>query len=161
VFAVVNSDDPQLRSDFRYLKMGDGPYYLLYRPQVLIHYEAPRSIARAARLGEATVAPQGAPVAETIAFAKRDLQPGQRLDGIGGFDTYGLILRADEAVRDGLLPIGLSQYARARRHIRKDEPIGYDAVEIQTDNLALELRRQQDAFFAPSNALRRAESLVS
>src|SRR5204862_3456846 len=125
VFAVVVSHDPEVRGDFRYLKMGEGPYYLFHRPQVLIHYQAPRSILRAARRHTPTVAPRGAPVAETIAFAKRDLEAGRPLDGIGGFDTYGLIVRAEEAAAEQLLPVGLANYARLCRPIRKDEPIGY------------------------------------
>ena len=96
--------------------------------------------------------PMGAPVAETIAFAKRDLAPGQLLDGIGGFDTYGMIGRADEATRERLLPIGIANYARLRRSVRKDEPIGYDAVDFDTENLALQLRRQQDERFGSQSA---------
>lgn len=147
VFVVVRSDEPELRSDFRYLKLGDGPYYVLHRPEVLAHYAAPLSIIRVMKRGEPTVAPRGAPVAETIAFAKRDLPVGCRLDGIGGFDTYGLIVRADEAVGEQLLPIGIAQYARISRPIRKDEPVGYHHVTFAADNLALDLRRQQDAMF--------------
>jgi predicted homoserine dehydrogenase-like protein len=147
VFAVVRSEDPEVRSDFRYLKLGDGPYYVLHRPEVLAHYAAPVSIRRAVRLSEATITPLGGPVADTIAFAKRDLSPGRRLDGIGGFDTYGLIVRADEAIREQLLPIGISQYARVRRPVRQGTPLGYHDVEFEEDNLALELRRRQDAHF--------------
>lgn len=81
---------------------------MLQRPEVLVHYAAPFSIKRAVKLREATVTP----LAETIAFAKRDLTPGHRLDGVGGFDTYGLIVRSDEALKEQLLPIGLAQYGR-------------------------------------------------
>jgi predicted homoserine dehydrogenase-like protein len=152
VFAIVRSDDPQVQGDFRYVKMGEGPFYLFHEQRVLIHYQAPGSIARAARRHEATVTPMGAPCAETVAFAKRDLDAGQHLDGIGGFDTYGLIVRADEAVRERLVPIGISQYARLVRPLRRDEPITYDAVELEGDNLALELRRKQDARFGVGRA---------
>ncbi|MBV9547206.1 MAG: NAD(P)-dependent oxidoreductase [Chloroflexi bacterium] len=147
VFAIVRSDHPEVQSDFRYLKLGEGPYYAFVRPLVMCHYHAPRSISRAAWLGEPTVAPLGAPVAETIAFAKRDLEAGAELDGIGGFDLYGLIVRADEAARECLVPIGVAQYGRLRRSVRKDEPLEYDAVEFASDNFALQLRRQQDALF--------------
>jgi len=153
VFAIVRSDDGEVQSDFRYLKMGNGPYYAFLRPLVLIHYLAPRSIRRAARFGEPTVAPAGGPpVADTIAMAKRDLSAGQRLDGIGGFDTYGVIAEAAEVRPNDWLPIGIAQYARLRRDIRKDEPIAYQDVEFETDNLALQLRRRQDAL-TPTAAL--------
>ena len=92
VFVIVHSDDPQIQQEFRYLKLGDGPYYLLHDPYVLIHYEAPLSAARAVLYGAATIAPNGAPVAEVATFAKRALRAGERLDGIGGEHTYGLIV---------------------------------------------------------------------
>jgi predicted homoserine dehydrogenase-like protein len=149
VFVVVRGDgDPQLQRDFSYLKMGDGPYYLFHRPHVLVHYEAPLSAAEAVLYGAATVAPRGAPVAEVATFAKRDLPAGQRLDGIGGFDCYGLIVRADHARRERLLPVGLASYARLTRPIPTDAPIPIDAVDFEDDNLVLQLRRQQDALFA-------------
>jgi predicted homoserine dehydrogenase-like protein len=149
VFAIVRSTDPEVQSDFRYLKMGNGPYYAFLRPLVLIHYLAPNSIRRAARFGEATVTPAGGPpVADTIAVAKHDLVPGQRLDGIGGFDMYGVIARSEDVRPSGCLPIGIAQYARVRRAIRKDAPIVCDDVEFDTDNLALQLRRKQDAWIA-------------
>jgi predicted homoserine dehydrogenase-like protein len=151
VFVVVRSEDRMVRSDFRYLKLGDGPYYLFHEPRVLIHYQAPESIARAVRLGQATVAPAGTPVADTIAYAKRDLMAGQCLDGIGGFDTYGLIARADEAVQDRLLPIGMAQFARLTRPVAKDAPIAYDDVEFHVENLAVDLRHEQDAWFQQRN----------
>jgi predicted homoserine dehydrogenase-like protein len=152
VFVVVRSEDLETRSDFRYLKLGNGPYYVLHRPEVLAHYAAPLSIKRAVNLGQPTVTPLGAPVAETIAFAKRDLPVGHRLDGIGGFDTYGLIVRADEAVREQLVPVGLAQYGRVCHPIRTDEPVSYSHVTFEADNLALELRRKQDALFGSGAA---------
>lgn len=151
VFVIIQSDDAEVQHDFRYLKLGNGPYYVFHQPRVLIHYEAPRSILRAVRHAEATVAPCGRPVAEAIAFAKRELHAGAVLDGVGGFDTYGLIVRADEATHERLLPIGLAQYARLRRPVRQDEPITYDDVDFEVDNLALELRRQQDALVSSPN----------
>lgn len=147
VFVIVHSEDPEVRRDFQYLKLGNGPYYVLHRPEVLIHYAAPVSIGRAAKQCQPTVSPLGAPFADTIAFAKRDLPIGHSLDGIGGFDTYGLIVRADQAAREGLLPIGIAQYARVCRPIRKDGPLGYADVNFEVDNLALQLRSQQDARF--------------
>jgi predicted homoserine dehydrogenase-like protein len=149
IFAIVKSDDPEVQNDFRYLKMGEGPFYLFHEPRVLIHYQAPLTILRAVRHGQATVSPrEGRPVADTIAVAKRDLRAGQTLDGVRGFDTYGLIEPADQAAAEQRLPIGIAQYARLRNPIRKNASIGLDDVEFDTDNLALRLRREQDSLFA-------------
>ncbi len=148
VLVIVHSDDPHVRRDFRYLKLGDGPHYLFHQPQVLVHYEAPLTAAAAALYGAAAIAPRGAPVVEVATFAKRDLKAGARLDGIGGFDCYGLIVRSDEARRQGLLPIGLAGYGRLTRDIAKDQPVPYDTVAFEEGNLVLELRRQQDDLFS-------------
>src|SRR4051812_49379588 len=87
----------------RYLKMGDGPNYLFFRPYHLCHIETPLSAAEAVIHREATVAPTGKPVAHTVAVAKRDLKAGETLDGIGGFLAYGEV---DEVKNcGGLLPI--------------------------------------------------------
>src|SRR5207248_10651064 len=130
----LRSADPHVPHDLRYLKMGDGPHYLFHRPYVLVHYEAPLSVAEAALYQTATIAPDGPPVAEVGTFAKQDLKAGERLDGIGGFHCYGLITRADEAHVDGLLPIGLASYARLTREIAKDQAIRRDAVEFEEDS---------------------------
>ncbi len=149
VFIIGHSDDPAVWREFRYLKMGDGPHYLLYRPHVLVHYEAPLSAAEAALYQAATITPAVPPVAEVVTFAKHDLKAGRRLDGIGGFDCYGLIARAEEARAAGWLPIGLAGYARLVQDIAKDEPISCDAVVFEEENTVLALRRQQDALLAP------------
>jgi predicted homoserine dehydrogenase-like protein len=153
VFVVVRSDEPEIQRDFRYLKMGEGPYYVLYRPHVLVHYEAPLSAAEAVLYGAATIAPDGPPVADVATYAKRNLAAGQRLDGIGGFDCYGLIVPVDDARRSRLLPIGLASFARLNRDVSRDEPITLDSVTIEEENVAIRLRREQDAMFAPSAPL--------
>jgi predicted homoserine dehydrogenase-like protein len=149
VFLVVHSDDPVDHRELAYCRMGDGPNYLIYRPHVLIHYEAPLSAAEAVLCQAATIAPRDALVTDVVTFAKRDLKAGARLDGIGGFDCYGLIAPADETRVNGLLPTGLAGYARLTRNVTKDEPIRRDAVVFEEDNLVLRLRRQQDAMLVP------------
>jgi predicted homoserine dehydrogenase-like protein len=148
VLLVVHSDDPYVRREFHYLKMGAGPHYVFHHPHVLVHYEAPLSAAAAALYQEATIAPRGAPTAEVASYAKRELKAGERLDGIGGFHCYGLITPAVQAHAEGMLPIGLADYARLTHDIAKDGPITRDAVVFEEDNLAIDLRRQQDALFA-------------
>jgi predicted homoserine dehydrogenase-like protein len=148
VFVVVRDDDPVMQREMRYLKLGDGPFYLFHHPRVMVHYEAPLSAAWAALHGIATIAPRGAPVAEVVAYAKRDLSGGQRLDGIGGFDCYGLIVPKEDARREGLLPVGLASFARLNRAIPKDQPIPLEAVTFEEENLVLDLYRRQKAHFA-------------
>ena len=44
----------------KYLKMGEGPNYMFFRPYHLCHIETPLSAAEAVIYREATVAPRGA-----------------------------------------------------------------------------------------------------
>lgn len=141
-------DDPAMRRDLRYLKMGDGPEYLFHDPRVMIHFEAPLSLGAAVVNGRPTIAPLGAPVADTVAVAKRDLAAGDRLDGIGGFDVRGAITTYRDARESHLLPVTFAEGVRMVRAVRRDEPIGWDDVEIEAEpGEALALRRVQDREF--------------
>lgn len=125
----------------KYLKMGDGPNYMFFRPYHLCHIETPLSAAEAVVYHEPTIAPLGAPVAHTVAVAKRDLNPGDVLDGIGGFNQYGELEIASRA--KGLLPIGLAENVTLRRPVRQGEPIPEDAVELDENSLLVKLWREQ------------------
>ena len=146
VFVIARSEDPFLQREFRYLKMGDGPNYLFYRPYVLCQFEAPLTAAEAVLYGTATLSPlPGAPATDVATYAKKDLRAGESLGPIGGANHYGLIWNAVEARPAGALPVGLAEYARLRSDVKKDSLIGYDDVELDEDALAVKLRKVQDA----------------
>jgi predicted homoserine dehydrogenase-like protein len=145
VFVVFTTDHEVIARDLRYLKLGSGPYWTLYRPYHLANLETPISVARAAVCGEPTIAPLDRPVAESIAVAKRDLRPGERLDGIGGFTYYGSIERAADAAAGDHLPLGLAEGAVVASPVRAGEPIVRAAVEVDESTELARLRRQQDA----------------
>ena len=141
VFVVVTSDDPTVVEELEYLKLGDGPYFVLYRPYHLASIEAPRTITTAVLHG--TPALQASHwVAEVVATAKRDLVPGDVIDGIGGTHVRGVVHPVDQA--DGLLLLGLAEGATLTRSVRAGEPIPADAVET-VDSTIARLRAVQDA----------------
>ena len=73
--------------------------------------------------GSAVLQPTAGFVTNVYAYAKKDLHPGEILDGIGGYAAYGLIENcADNQLRPGL-PICLAEDVTLRRPIRKDEKI--------------------------------------
>jgi predicted homoserine dehydrogenase-like protein len=127
----------------KYLKMGDGPNYMFFRPYHLCHIETPLSAAEAVVYREPTIAPIGKPVAHTVTIAKRDLRAGDALDGIGGFNQYGELEVADKA--RGLLPIGLADGVRLTRDVKQGEPIPESAVELDESSLLVKLWREQQA----------------
>jgi predicted homoserine dehydrogenase-like protein len=144
VFLVVTTPSEAVRRDLAYLKAGDGPYYLLHRPYHLASLEAPLSVARAVLNGEVTMAAVGAPLAECVAVAKRDLRAGEVLDGIGGDTVYGLTDAASSAAAAGAVPIGVSHGARVRRDVPRGTTLTEDDVALAETATIVQLRRLQD-----------------
>ena len=140
VLVLAASPDPEFDAPYlRYGKLGDGPWYPLFRPYHLIHMELPRTITQVASGGPALGRRTAAPVAACVAIAKRDLAAGEALDGIGGGACYGQAAASDDAV--GLLEVGLSQHARLRRPVAQDRPIGLDDVELDEEAELVRLYR--------------------
>ncbi len=146
VFLVFTTANHILHEDLQYLRMGKGPYYLLYRPYHLANIEVPLSIARAYLYNEPTIAPKAGLVSEVITCAKTDMNKGDVIDGIGGFQCYGLIETYETAKKKNLLPLGLCEGAVVKRKIAKDELITFDDVDIKEDSLILKLRKMQEDF---------------
>jgi predicted homoserine dehydrogenase-like protein len=148
VFLVVTAHSAFVRRELAYLKMGEGPSYLLTRPFHLASLEAPLSVARAVLAGETTMAAVGAPVAECLAVAKRDLHPGEVLDGIGGETVHGLIDTAARAAAARNIPIGIVQGARVLRRVARGALLSLDDVALHEGLTLVHLRRLQDALAA-------------
>ena len=147
VGVVGHADDPVMVQPYmRYSKMGDGPDYFFFRPYHLLHFEVPLTIADLALDGQVLGEPVGPPVAEVVAVAKRDLEAGEQLDGIGGYTCYGHVDTVEGA--RGFLPMGLTEHARVVAPVRRDETVPLDAVELDEDAELVRLRRRQDQLVA-------------
>jgi predicted homoserine dehydrogenase-like protein len=144
-FVIVHEPDPGNRAELAYFKLGEGPFYVFYTPFHLPQIQVASSIARAAVLGDATVAPLDGPVCEVLTVAKRDLSAGEVLDGVGGFSTYGLIDNAGTARQQDALPMGLSEGSRLLHPIRRDQMIRFADVERPAGRLADWLWEEQAA----------------
>jgi predicted homoserine dehydrogenase-like protein len=147
-FVVGHCDRPVPMQYLKYFKMGDGPFYVFYTPWHLPQAEAPLTAARAALFHDAAVAPLGAPRCDVVTVAKRDLRAGEVLDGIGGFTCYGMIENAEQAGRERLLPMGLSDGCELLVDVAVDQPIDVDSVRRPIGRLVDDLRREQEALFA-------------
>ena len=148
-FVIVHEGLPLKRAQLAYYKLGDGPFYVFYTPYHLPHVQIASTIGRAVIHHDATVAPLAGPVCEVVAVAKRDLDAGERLDGIGGFCTYGLIDNAAAAREARALPIGLSEGRVLRRDVSKNDVISFDDVESPRDRVAEALWLEQSARCSP------------
>jgi predicted homoserine dehydrogenase-like protein len=138
-------EDQRIQDDLQYLKVGKGKYFTFFRPYHLWFLEAPISIARAHLQGYKTLVPLDDPVAEVMTVAKRDLQQGELLDDFGGFTSYGVMDRAEEARALNALPVGLAPGAQVARPVKKGAIVTWDDVKLDEESKVVKLRRQQDA----------------
>lgn len=146
VFVIITTDQPKIITDLKYLRLnGHGNYWALYRPYHLANLETPMSIVRSVLYGEATLATTQPFVAETIAYAKRDLQPGDKIDALGGFTVYGMIERADVAKAGDQLPLGLAVGGVIKSAVKRGQAIRYADIALNETQTIVKLRREQDA----------------
>lgn len=145
VFVIVSSDLEFIHHEMQYLRIGEGPNYVLYRPYHLCGMETPLTIARAVLDKAATIVPMDGLVCEAMTIAKKNLKKGEKIDGIGGFCTYGTIDKRQTAKELNALPIGLiTGNTIMKNDVKKGEIITYDDVLLEEDSLLVKLRREQD-----------------
>ncbi len=147
IFVLGYTEHPIRKRYMDIYKMGKGPLYTFYAPYHLSPIEAPFSIARLVLFNDVTLAPKDGLVADVITLAKFDLKKGDKLDGVGGFLTYGAIENYDTAKKENLLPIGLAAEAILNKDLPQDTPITYDDVTFPEDSLCVKLRKEQDEMF--------------
>jgi predicted homoserine dehydrogenase-like protein len=121
-----------------------GEFAALYRPYHLIGLELGISVASAALRGEPTGSSREF-IADVAAAAKRELKPGEVLDGEGGFTVYGRLVRAQESLEKGLLPMGLASHVKLVRPVAKDALVTYADVALDESLFAYPLRRAMEA----------------
>jgi predicted homoserine dehydrogenase-like protein len=145
VFVIITTDQPKIRKDLNYLGLsGHGNYWSLYRPYHLANLEAPITIANVVLYGHATLNAPNAPVAETVTIAKKDLQPGDMIDALGGFTVYGLIDKASVAHEQNLVPLGLTVGGEMVKPVKQGEAIRYEDINLKEEAHIVKLRRKQD-----------------
>ncbi|ACM33006.1 NAD(P)H-dependent oxidoreductase [[Acidovorax] ebreus] len=123
-----------------------GRYFTLYKRWHLIGLEVGMSVASVALRGEPTGVPQGWN-ADVVATAKRDLRPGDLLDGEGGYTVWGKLLPAATSRSLRGLPLGLAHSARVVRPVAKGQALSWDDVEMDATTHAYRVRREMEAMF--------------
>ena len=118
----------------------------------ITRYNVPMYVAN--RL--ASVAPRGEPTgvatgwnADVVATAKRDLAPGEMLDGEGGYTVWGKLLPAATSVAMGGLPLGLAHGVKVVRPVKKGQNLSWTDVAMDTTTHAYRTRRAMEEMFAP------------
>ena len=153
VFVVFEGDTEYIRNCFtEYMVRTDesGRYACLYKRWHLIGLEVGISVASVGLRGEAT----GAATcfnADVVASAKRDLKPGEVLDGEGGYTVWGKLTPARKSLDEGGLPLGLAHNVKLTRAVAQGQSLTWADVDIDQFTHAYKIRREMEALFAQTS----------
>jgi len=126
-----------------------GRYFTLYKRWHLIGLEVGQSVASVALRREPTGVAQGWH-ADVVATAKRDLRPGDVLDGEGGATVWGKLQPASRSMAMGGLPLGLAHDVKVLRPVAKGQCLTWADVAMDTTTRAWQIRRQMEDSFKPA-----------
>ena len=152
VFVVFEGETEYIRNCFKeYMVRTDpsGRYACLYKRWHLIGLELGISVASVGLRGE----PTGAATcfnADVIATAKRDLNPGEILDGEGGYSVWGKLFQAKKSLALGGLPLGLAHQLKLVRAVKTGQSLTWADVAIDDSLLAYRARREMENLFSVS-----------
>ena len=126
---VVGSHDEEHRAALRYMKMGDGPFYVLMRPFHLCALEIPKTIRRSVSGLPPLLNNSAQPTISVAAIAKRAIKKGASIDlGVGSFDVRGRAVRIADNL--GHVPIGILYNATVTRDLERGQMLTLDDVDL-------------------------------
>ncbi len=152
VFVTFKANSEYSRACFKQYGLLTDPsgwYASLWRPFHLIGLETSVSVLSAVLRNEPTGTAKSFR-GDAVATAKRDLKPGEMLDGEGGFAVWANAIPATRSLAMGGLPIGLAHNVRLKRAVAKDQIVSYADVELERDLDVLDLRREMESAARPS-----------
>jgi predicted homoserine dehydrogenase-like protein len=136
-------DDGLVRKYLDYMKLGKGPLYCFYVPYHLLFLELPFSISRMADFNDTILTAQHGIKVEVVAIAKTNLRQGEKLDGIGGFKTYGVCEEFAKARQLNLLPMGIAEGATLLNDIPKDQEITLNDISFPSGKISVDYYFEQ------------------
>ncbi|MGY6122521.1 NAD(P)H-dependent oxidoreductase (plasmid) [Paraburkholderia strydomiana] len=156
VFVTFKAPNEYARACFKQYGLLVDPtgwYGSMWRPFHMIGLETSVSVLSAVLRGEATGSSKEF-CGDAVATAKRDLKPGEMLDGEGGYAVWANAIPASKSLAIGGLPIGLAHNVRLKRPVAKDTIVRFEDVELERDLDVVALRREmeQSALGKPAKA---------
>ena len=155
VWVVFEGDTEYIRRCFTEYGVRTDPsgrYACLYKRWHLIGLEVGISVASIGVRHEPTGCPTGFR-ADAVATAKRDLKPGEMLDGEGGYTVVGRLMPAADSLNTGALPLGLAQGWKLAQPIAAGEVVRWSDVAVDASNSAVQMRREMEQIFAAQPAM--------
>ena len=145
VYIVIKAQNSYAKNCFKEYGMitdKSGDYSAIWRPYHYIGLELAQSIYSIA-LDQKPTGHTKFFNAEVISVAKKDLHIGEILDGEGGFASRGKLVTARCSVENKYLPLGLTDGAKTKKSVKKDEYIKINDVEINWTQEVLQARKYQ------------------
>jgi predicted homoserine dehydrogenase-like protein len=116
----------------------------MYKRWHLIGLEVGISVASVGLRGEPTGCATGWR-ADAVATAKKDLKPGEMLDGEGGYTVVGRLMPAEASLAQGCLPLGLAHGWKMLNPVAAGQPLRWSDVAFDANVPAVKLRREMEA----------------
>lgn len=146
VFVVIEGETDYVRECFKQyglLTDSTGRFAATYKPYHLIGLELGTSVASIATRHEPTGHTK-AWNADVVAIAKRRLEPGELLDGEGGFTVYGKVIPAATSKKHDAVPIGLAHGMTLKREIPEGHTISWADVKYDEYDETIQLRKKME-----------------
>jgi predicted homoserine dehydrogenase-like protein len=150
VWVVFEGETEYIRNCFKeYMVRTDssGRYACLYKRWHLIGLEVGISVASVGLRREPTGCPTGFR-ADVVASAKRDLKPGEILDGEGGYTVVGKLMPAEASLKLGGLSLGLAHGVKLLKPVAAGKPLRWTDVAVDESSYAVKVRREMERLFA-------------
>ena len=145
-FAAGNDYVRRCFSEYGLITDPSGRYGAMYKRWHLIGLELSVSVASVGLRSEPTGRPDDFR-ADTVAVAKRDLVPGEILDGEGGFTVVGKLVSASTSLANGALPLGLANKVAVVNQVKAGSVLRWIDVKVDATREAVRARRDMEVMF--------------
>jgi len=127
-----------------------GRYACMYKRWHLIGLEVGISVASVGLRKEATGCATGWR-ADAVAVAKKNLSPGEILDGEGGYTVVGRLMPAADSLQQNCLPLGLAHGWKMLTPVAAGQALKWSDVAFDANATAVKLRREMETSIAPGS----------
>ena len=149
VFVTIKAHSEYARACFKQYGLLTDPsgwYGSMWRPFHIIGLETSISVLSAVLRNEPTGSSKEFR-GDAVATAKKDMQPGELLDGEGGYAVWAKAIPAARSLSLKALPIGLAHNVPLKRAVKKDQIVSFDDVELSKDLDVVQVREDMEKHF--------------
>jgi len=144
VFVVFSTNQKSILEELNYLKMGKGPYYVIYKPYHLGNIESLFSIYDVLGEKRPTLVMKDSFITYVVGRTKRHLRKGEKLDSSGGYTYSGCAIGFQDAIDNNYVPLGLLENSTVSNEIKKGQKISFNDITLDTSSIRYDLWKKQE-----------------